>query len=468
MASGRIISFGAFAAIAAAGALGWMLRPAAPEGPEGPETVVAQGGAPAALPEARSVTGATRVPSGTITYGAPGADAGEDADAGSGPSRTGPRAEPQTGPASPPAADGAAPATPAAPDAERGAVTDAPAGPSFDVVRVEPDGAALIAGRAEPGARVTVLLDGQAVAEATADRSGQFVAFASTPPSGEAQSLSLSAEAPEKPDAPATSSAPAAPASAPAALASAETVLILPRAAGQAGETAAGPATSPTPPETPEDSRVAAAEAPADAPPATAEAPLLLRTGADGEVTVLDPAALGPARGVTLDSVTYSQAGEVVLTGRGTPARTARVYADGARQADALIGAGGAWRVQLASLDRAGRYILRVDEIDDRGQVASRVESPFLRESAGAVTQAFAEGRVVVQPGANLWRIALSRYGEGASYTLIYQANRDRIRDPDLIYPGQVFDLPVGAAGGPAEATATRPRGDAPPARPAR
>ncbi|MBR28856.1 MAG: peptigoglycan-binding protein LysM [Rhodobacteraceae bacterium] len=459
MASGRIISFGAFAAIAAAGALGWMLRPAAPEGPQGSETVVAQGGAPAALPEARSVTSATRVPSKTITYGAPGADAGEDADAGAGPSRTGT----QTGPASPPAADGAAPAAPSAPDAERGAVTDAPAGPSFDVVRVEPDGAALIAGRAEPGARVTVLLDGQAVAEATADRSGQFVAFASTPPSGEARSLSLSAEAPAKPDA---TGVPAAPA--PAALASAETVLILPRAAGQAGETVAGPETPPTAPETPEDTQVAAAEAPADAPPATAEAPLLLRTGADGEVTVLDPAALGPARGVTLDSVTYSQAGEVVLTGRGTPARTARVYANGARQADAPIGAGGAWRVQLASLDRAGRYILRVDEIDDRGQVASRVESPFLRESAGAVTQAFAEGRVVVQPGANLWRIALSRYGEGASYTLIYQANRDRIRDPDLIYPGQVFDLPVGDAGGSAQETATRPRADAPPARPAR
>ncbi|MEE3100037.1 MAG: LysM peptidoglycan-binding domain-containing protein, partial [Pseudomonadota bacterium] len=185
--------------------------------------------------------------------------------------------------------------------------------------------------------------------------------------------------------------------------------------------------------------------------------------GADGEVTVLDPAALGTARGVTLDSVTYSQAGEVVLTGRGTPARTARVYADGARQADAVIGQGGAWRVQLASLDRPGHYLLRVDEIDDAGRVASRVESPFQRESAGAVTQAFAEGRVVVQPGANLWRIAQARYGAGMSYTLIYAANRDRIRDPDLIYPGQVFDLPE--AGAPPPAAASDPT---PPERPAR
>ena len=258
-------------------------------------------------------------------------------------------------------------------------MTDAPAGPSFDVVRVEPDGAALIAGRAEPGARVTVLLDGQAVAEATADRSGQFVAFASTPPSGEARSLSLSAEAPAKPDA---TGVPAAPA--PAALASAETVLILPRAAGQAGETVAGPETSPTAPETPEDTQVAAAEAPADAPPATAEAPLLLRTGADGEVTVLDPAALGPARGVTLDSVTYSQAGEVVLTGRGTPARTARVYANGARQADAAGGAGEPAEVHL-HLDHVPRRASRLGY--DRRVTASQQVQKRRFSGIGAAQQ---------------------------------------------------------------------------------
>jgi nucleoid-associated protein YgaU len=28
-------------------------------------------------------------------------------------------------------------------------------------------------------------------------------------------------------------------------------------------------------------------------------------------------------------------------------------------------------------------------------------------------------------------------------FTLIYEANQDQIKDPDLIYPGQVFTLPV-------------------------
>jgi len=49
--------------------------------------------------------------------------------------------------------------------------------------------------------------------------------------------------------------------------------------------------------------------------------------------------------------------------------------------------------------------------------------------------------RVVVR-GDSLWRISRSTYGRGARYSVIYKANRDQIRDPDLIYPGQIFVLP--------------------------
>ena len=41
--------------------------------------------------------------------------------------------------------------------------------------------------------------------------------------------------------------------------------------------------------------------------------------------------------------------------------------------------------------------------------------------------------------------ILLEPAGAGTRYTLIYQANRDSIRDPDLIYPGQIFRLPDAA-----------------------
>ena len=47
-----------------------------------------------------------------------------------------------------------------------------------------------------------------------------------------------------------------------------------------------------------------------------------------------------------------------------------------------------------------------------------------------------------MQPGNSLWRIARSRYGSGPNYSVIYEANKEQIRDPDLIYPGQVFTIP--------------------------
>jgi nucleoid-associated protein YgaU len=50
--------------------------------------------------------------------------------------------------------------------------------------------------------------------------------------------------------------------------------------------------------------------------------------------------------------------------------------------------------------------------------------------------------RLYVVRGDNLWNIARAHYGTGWHHTKIFNANKDQIRDPDLIYPGQVFSLP--------------------------
>lgn len=55
---------------------------------------------------------------------------------------------------------------------------------------------------------------------------------------------------------------------------------------------------------------------------------------------------------------------------------------------------------------------------------------------------AIAANHIVVQPGQTLWRIARHAYGEGMRYTVIFEANRDHITDPALIFPGQTFALP--------------------------
>ncbi|MEQ5870417.1 LysM peptidoglycan-binding domain-containing protein [Sagittula sp. NFXS13] len=170
--------------------------------------------------------------------------------------------------------------------------------------------------------------------------------------------------------------------------------------------------------------------------------PGILVAGPAG-VEALDKAPLLPGD-VALDSISYDTAGEVILAGRGVDEAFVRVYLDNRPLTTSRI-SGGDWRVQLPEVD-TGTYTLRVDQVDAEGTVMARVESPFLREDR-AVLEQLAEGagpvsEITVQPGHSLWAISEDRYGNGIEYVKIFRANRDRIRDPDLIYPGQIFDLP--------------------------
>ncbi|HAC57086.1 MAG TPA: peptidoglycan-binding protein LysM, partial [Rhodobiaceae bacterium] len=103
----------------------------------------------------------------------------------------------------------------------------------------------------------------------------------------------------------------------------------------------------------------------------------------------------------------------------------------------------GHWELSPETDIAPGQYALRVDQVDETGQVIGRVEVPFERGEREAVMAALREGKVVIQPGNNLWNIARRLYGSGFSYTVIYEANKDQIRDPNLIYPGQVFETPA-------------------------
>ena len=90
-------------------------------------------------------------------------------------------------PSAPPA--GALPADPAAKPAPpapetAAAPADAPLAPSFDVVRVEPDGESVIAGRSAPGATIELLRGDQVHARGVADASGLFAIIPPPLPSG--------------------------------------------------------------------------------------------------------------------------------------------------------------------------------------------------------------------------------------------------------------------------------------------
>jgi len=68
--------------------------------------------------------------------------------------------------------------------------------------------------------------------------------------------------------------------------------------------------------------------------------------------------------------------------------------------------------------------------------------------SDGGSSSAVVEPKIatmVVSRGDSLWRISRLTYGAGTRYALIYKANRVQVRDPNRIYPGQIFVLPMKA-----------------------
>ncbi|WP_348657341.1 LysM peptidoglycan-binding domain-containing protein [uncultured Sulfitobacter sp.] len=195
--------------------------------------------------------------------------------------------------------------------------------------------------------------------------------------------------------------------------------------------------TSPTPTE----------EAHTTAAPAQPSAPApVLKSTAEG-VERLDTAPPQVMTNVALDTIGYSDQGDVQLAGRAQPDTSeVRVYLNNNAVISLPVDQEGRWRGDLPNVDE-GVYTLRVDELSRAGDVTSRVETPFKRESP-EVLAAATEGlsgplsAVTVQKGDTLWAISRERYGDPLLYVKVFEANSGNIRDPDLIYPGQVFDLP--------------------------
>jgi nucleoid-associated protein YgaU len=227
-------------------------------------------------------------------------------------------------------------------------------------------------------------------------------------------------------------------------------------AAPENPDTAADATAADLPADTPRDTAIA--ETP-EVPPARDEpaTPAVILATEDGVRVIQPPAPEDEApevmANVTLDVISYDDQGEVVLTGRSKTDRHVRVYVNNKPVKTQSVAEDGSWQLSLPEVD-AGRYTLRVDEIDDKGQVVSRLETPFQKEAPDKVKRETAaleppgpDGtpklqKVTIQKGATLWELAESRYGEGRQYWQIFRANRDQIRNPDLIYPGQIFTIP--------------------------
>ena len=272
-----------------------------------------------------------------------------------------------------------------------------PDAPRFDAVRVEPSGNVVIAGRARPDAEVVVTDGDRELGRARADARGAWVLLPDAPLPGGTHELSLAAESREGGTAPVQSP---------------RTVIVV----------------------VPETEKDAADGALAVAVPRDG--------GAGVRVLQKPPARGGGAEGpLTLDTIDYDREGQVEVTGRADKGARVQLYIDnepvGAVRADER----GEWRVTPDRRVAPGEHRVRVDQIDPAGAVAARIELNFSR--ARPIEDLPAGTVVFVRPGNSLWRIARRSYGQGVRFTEIYEANRSQIRDPDLIYPGQIFFIPA-------------------------
>ena len=305
--------------------------------------------------------------------------------------------------------------------------------PAFDIARIEPTGEAVIAGRATPGATVELLRSGELHDRAVADQSGQFVMVPPRLPSG-TYDLTLRAKQPD-------------------------------------GKQAAS-----------KQSVAVALE------PSPTDRPLVALMTPDKPTVVLSqPAAPKPMAGaVVVEAVETEPGGKLHVSGQAGPGAAVRLYLNDSFVASVTAGADGRFAITINEGMAPGSYRVRLDEVESNsGAVRARAEVRFnvpdtvvtasvppqataskRPDIAAAKQPQPAAGVAAVLPGGDspstvvvpkiatttvsrgdsLWRLSRDTYGAGTRYAVIYKANREQIRNPNLIYPGQIFVLPTQGA----------------------
>ena len=276
--------------------------------------------------------------------------------------------------------------------------------PEFDVVRVEPSGEIVVAGRAAPNALIVLMRGDQQHDTASADASGHFAMAPKPLPSG-----------------------------------SHELRLV---ATDKAGQKSSKQSVFVSVPENRKGEVVVALQQPG-APTVNMNAPTPVKTGERARVHIF--------------SVDVLSTGQVSASGTAEPGADIRLYLNDTFIAAAKAASNGAWSLTIEKGVTPGLYRLRADDAGAAGKIISRAEVQFdvpaLQANSAPNTQLASAspanvvvGQVstaTVAKGDSLWRISQKIYGVGTRYTVIHGANSAQIRDPNLIYPGQVFVVPA-------------------------
>ncbi len=352
-----------------------------------------------------------------------------------------------------------APATQAPAKPEAASAPAATPAPGFDVVRVEPTGETVVAGHAAPRAKVELRDDERALGSATADDAGQFVILPEPLTAG-SHRLRLAArddkgvaqlsDAVQVDVAPPKTSPPPQVANAkqpeaPAPTGAGASALVV-----QSGSTAAPPATRPAP------------------APTFAASPAV--------VVALQPPPASPVstngRSLVVSSVKASDQGRLEAEGYAEPGTRLRLTLNGAFLAEVVAGLNGLWSLTIERGMTPGLYTLEAQQLGGGGgahaqvsfaysQNLAQLTGPAQPTTSGQIPQSAATALAAPTPdsgpshatvaevltttvvhGDNLWDLARRFYGDGLRYADIYSANSAQIRNPNLIYIGQVFVVP--------------------------
>lgn len=242
--------------------------------------------------------------------------------------------------------------------------------PSFDVVRIEPTGDGVIAGRAEPGWTIALEDGGAKIAEAKVDEEGAWSIVLDKPLSSGDHSLTLRATSPEGTQ----------------GLTGQQPVNV---AVGKpAGEAAVAQKETPAPEEPKPEQQAAAPEAEPQAVPGQPE-PVVPDENA--------PPPERPKAPVRIGKVDYqdtgADSGKISLSGRGDPNGRVLLFYDEEQIGQAVVGDDGTWAVEIEKRLGSGEHTLRADTYDIKtGMVAGRASVSIGREEKTA-EQAAAEAQ---------------------------------------------------------------------------
>ena len=198
---------------------------------------------------------------------------------------------------------------------------------------------------------------------------------------------------------------------------------------------------------------------------------------------------------IAVELVETEPSGKLYVSGRSTPGAAVRLYLNDSYLASNTAAADGRFAFTINGGVGPGSYRARLDEVESSsGAVRSRAEVPFNLPETAATNRSVPEQAVgsspvdqpsqspfqiakqqdlagsgtphatvatpvseegspsvvvvpkittaVVSRGDSLWRISRATYGTGMRYAVIFGANQDQIRNPNRIYPGQIFVLP--------------------------